>query len=164
MRHLKENFMISRIYKIFAVAGFVLATALSAPSAQAQRYGDDRNDRDNDRRHERCDDCGTVRSVQRINGRNKQYGGATLLGAIVGGALGHTVGKGDGRKAATVVGAVAGGAVGHNVEKNNRNGAAYRISVRMDGGRIYTIDQDDSYGLRSGDHVELQNGYVVPRG
>jgi uncharacterized protein YcfJ len=38
--------------------------------------------------------------------------GSTLLGAVVGGVLGSTVGKGDGRTAATVVGAVAGGAVG----------------------------------------------------
>jgi uncharacterized protein YcfJ len=38
-----------------------------------------------------------------------------VIGAIVGGVLGNTVGKGDGRKAATVAGAVVGGAVGHNV-------------------------------------------------
>jgi uncharacterized protein YcfJ len=40
---------------------------------------------------------------------------STLLGAVVGGVLGHTVGKGDGRTAATVAGAVAGGAVGNRV-------------------------------------------------
>lgn len=39
----------------------------------------------------------------------------TLLGAVVGGVLGHTVGKGDGRTAATVAGAVAGGAIGNRV-------------------------------------------------
>ena len=38
--------------------------------------------------------------------------GSALLGAVVGGVLGNTVGKGDGRTAATVVGAVAGGAIG----------------------------------------------------
>src|ERR1700754_1565552 len=37
----------------------------------------------------------------------------TILGAVVGGVLGNTIGKGDGRKAATVAGAVAGGAVGN---------------------------------------------------
>lgn len=46
-------------------------------------------------------------------------GAGTVLGAIVGGVLGNTVGKGDGRKAATVVGAVAGGAVGNNVGGRN---------------------------------------------
>src|SRR5699024_1084766 len=37
------------------------------------------------------------------------------LGAVVGGVLGSTVGKGDGRRAATVAGAVAGGAIGNGV-------------------------------------------------
>jgi uncharacterized protein YcfJ len=44
--------------------------------------------------------------------RNSPHPGSTLLGAVVGGVLGNTVGKGDGRTAATVVGAVAGGAIG----------------------------------------------------
>lgn len=39
----------------------------------------------------------------------------TLLGAIVGGALGNQVGRGDGRRAATIAGAVIGGAIGNNV-------------------------------------------------
>lgn len=43
----------------------------------------------------------------------------TLLGALVGGALGNTVGKGDGRTAATIGGAVIGGAVGNNIARNN---------------------------------------------
>ena len=45
-----------------------------------------------------------------------------MLGAIVGGALGNQVGKGDGRAAATVGGAVVGGAIGHNIAKNSRPG------------------------------------------
>ena len=43
----------------------------------------------------------------------------TLLGALVGGALGNTVGKGDGRTAATIGGAVIGGVVGNNISRNN---------------------------------------------
>jgi uncharacterized protein YcfJ len=50
--------------------------------------------------------------------------GATVLGAIVGGALGNQVGKGDGRKAATVAGAVAGGAIGHEIAENH-DGSTY---------------------------------------
>ncbi|MEO8460187.1 MAG: glycine zipper 2TM domain-containing protein [Dokdonella sp.] len=45
--------------------------------------------------------------------------GGTVLGAIVGGVLGNTLGKGDGRRAATVAGAVVGGAVGNNIASNN---------------------------------------------
>lgn len=49
----------------------------------------------------------------------KDTTGGTVLGAIIGGALGHTVGKGDGRTAATIGGAVVGGAIGHDVAKNS---------------------------------------------
>lgn len=43
----------------------------------------------------------------------------TVIGAIVGGALGNTVGKGDGRKAATIAGAVAGGAIGNSASRRD---------------------------------------------
>ena len=111
-----------------------------------------------------CDDCGRVVSVESVGRRDNRVGGGTVLGAIVGGALGNQVGKGDGRKAATVAGALAGGVVGHNVEKRGRNSNRYyRISVRMDrNGRIRNYEQQDSYGLRRGDNVYLDNGYVVP--
>lgn len=56
-----------------------------------------------------CDDDGYYR---RDNESKKNTG--TVIGAIVGGALGNTVGKGDGRKAATIAGAVAGGAIGRH--------------------------------------------------
>jgi uncharacterized protein YcfJ len=60
---------------------------------------------------EECEDVPVERRVD--SGNNNAAG--TVIGAIVGGVLGNTVGKGDGRKAATVAGAVVGGAVGHGV-------------------------------------------------
>ncbi|MEO5595907.1 MAG: glycine zipper 2TM domain-containing protein [Lysobacteraceae bacterium] len=45
----------------------------------------------------------------------------TLLGALVGGALGNQVGKGDGKKAATIAGAVIGGTVGNNVADHDHD-------------------------------------------
>lgn len=59
------------------------------------------------------EDCTDVPVERRVDNGNNAAG--TVIGAIVGGALGNTVGKGDGRKAATVAGAVVGGAVGHGV-------------------------------------------------
>lgn len=50
--------------------------------------------------------------------------GSTLLGAVIGGALGNTVGKGDGRKAATIAGALIGGSIGH--ENSRRRGDYYQ--------------------------------------
>ncbi len=65
---------------------------------------------------QQCDDEGGYQRVR------KDTTGATVLGALVGGALGNQVGKGDGRKAATIAGAVVGGAIGHNVAKNGDSG------------------------------------------
>jgi len=45
--------------------------------------------------------------------------GGMLIGALVGGALGNTVGKGDGRTAATIGGAVIGGAIGAHVDNDH---------------------------------------------
>lgn len=59
----------------------------------------------NAERHEECVDQPVVVH------QDRRPGGA-LLGAVAGGVLGSTIGKGDGRTAATVVGAVAGGAIG----------------------------------------------------
>ena len=60
------------------------------------------------------EECEDVPVDRRVDGGNNNAAG-TVIGAIVGGVLGNTVGKGDGRKAATVAGAVVGGAVGHGV-------------------------------------------------
>ncbi|MDC8015595.1 glycine zipper 2TM domain-containing protein [Tahibacter soli] len=52
--------------------------------------------------------------------------GSTLLGAVIGGALGNQVGKGDGRKAATIAGALIGGSIGH--DRARRDGGYYETS------------------------------------
>ncbi len=49
----------------------------------------------------------------RYSGR-RDTTGATVAGALIGGALGNLVGKGDGRKAATVAGALIGGSIAHD--------------------------------------------------
>ncbi|GAA0719786.1 glycine zipper 2TM domain-containing protein [Dokdonella soli] len=63
------------------------------------------------------EECADVPVERHVDNGNRAAG--TVLGAIVGGVLGSTVGKGDGRKAATVAGAVVGGAVGNNVAKGD---------------------------------------------
>ncbi len=106
---------------------------LAAPGVRAQderRYGDDNvhyawadvlrvdpvYDYVRTSRPER--ECYDERVVRREDRRGNNTG-ATVLGAIIGGALGNQVGKGDGRKAATIAGAVAGGAIGHNAAKRD---------------------------------------------
>jgi uncharacterized protein YcfJ len=62
-------------------------------------------------------DCYDER-VEHREGRGNNSG-STVLGAVIGGALGNTVGKGDGRKAATIAGAVIGGSIAHNSAKRD---------------------------------------------
>lgn len=59
--------------------------------------------------------------------------GGAVLGAIIGGAIGHQAGKGDGRKAATIAGAVAGGAIGYQVDKNNGSDPQRRVDCSAAG-------------------------------
>lgn len=49
----------------------------------------------------------------------------SLLGAVVGGALGHQVGGGKGKKAATVLGAAAGGYAGNQIQKGMQQRDTY---------------------------------------
>ena len=125
------------------------AAVISSGSALAQG-------RDYD---ERCGNCGTVTSVEQVKHKDSHVGAGTAIGAIAGGVLGSTIGKGDGRTAATVGGAVAGGAIGHQVEKNNRDSNyAWRFNIDMDNGRRVTVTQGDNPDIREGDRVRVVNG------
>lgn len=61
--------------------------------------------------------CREVASTHYTRRGNDKTG--LIVGALVGGALGNQVGKGDGRKAATVAGAVIGGAVGRDIDRRD---------------------------------------------
>jgi outer membrane lipoprotein SlyB len=133
-------------YVMVALLGIGFA---GADSAFAQR--DDRG----------CNDCGTVVAVQQIRHKDTRLGAGTAIGAVAGGVLGSTIGKGGGRTAATVGGAVAGGAIGHQVEKNNREARySWRFTVRMDDGRSVSITQGDNPDIRRGDRVRVWRGHV----
>lgn len=114
-----------------------------------------------------CRQCGTVQSVRQVyiqDGNDSNVLG-TIVGAVAGGLLGSTVGKGDGRKAASVAGAVAGGAIGHRVAKGNDRGGSsgYRIVVQLDNGRMATVTQRSDPHVQRGDHVQVRNDHVYLR-
>ena len=92
---------------------------------------------------QQCDDGGYVRE-------QKDTTGATVLGAVVGGALGNTVGKGDGRKATTIAGAVVGGMIGHNIAKNSdssryQQGPCRTVDAERDDRHVAGYDVEYSY-------------------
>ena len=114
-----------------------------------------------------CNQCGVVQSVRQVyvqgGGGNNSHVLGTIIGAVAGGLLGNTVGKGDGRKAATVAGAVAGGAVGNNVAKNisgGGNSTAWQIVVQLDNGRYATVTQRNNPNVQRGDRVQVRNDHV----
>lgn len=136
-----------------SIAAILLATAFVGPSAISTAQAADRD------YVERCGNCGTVVGVEQVKHKDSHIGAGTAIGAVAGGVLGSTIGKGDGRTAATVGGAVAGGAIGHEVEKNNRPANySWRFNVEMDNGRRVTVMQDDNPDVRSGDRVRVFNG------
>jgi uncharacterized protein YcfJ len=68
-----------------------------------------------------CSDEPVTYYEPRHRHHSRDVHGETLLGAVIGGALGNTVGKGDGRKAATIAGAVIGGSIAHdNARRHDR--------------------------------------------
>jgi outer membrane lipoprotein SlyB len=119
--------------------------------------------RDGGRMDPACQACGVVRSITQVaGGSGGNNTGAIVVGAVVGGALGNTVGRGDGRRAATVVGAVAGGAVANEMTRDNARHDLYRIDVHMNNGEMYSFDQHDHQGLYEGSPVEVRDGHVYP--
>jgi uncharacterized protein YcfJ len=79
--------------------------------------------------------------------------GGAVAGALVGGAVGTQVGKGNGRTAATVAGALLGGALGHKLAAGSlpegcRNGELERIERRIAGYDVEYQFQGQTYMSR----------------
>lgn len=82
---------------------------------------------------------------------------APAVGAIAGGALGSTIGKGDGRKVAIALGAIAGGAAGAAVQQAGSEIPGVEITVRLNT-RIVAITQaDEGLTFRVGDRVRVMS-------
>jgi outer membrane lipoprotein SlyB len=141
----------------FGVAGSLLAACASSPSpgyGRAQGPAPQSS-------AVRCYDCGRVESIDTVYGAKENTRTGAVLGGIVGGVIGNQVGSGDGKKAATVAG-VVGGAVAGNAIENKRNEQTYDIRVRMDDGRLVTINQNTvTPDLRPGSTVRVTGNRVV---
>ena len=104
---------------------------------------------------------GNVSGIEIVPVASRSSGGGAILGAVIGGVLGHQVGGGSGRDAATVVGAVGGAVIGNQVERRNKGDSEiYRVSVRLDNGRVAQFDYQRIDDLRVGDRVKVQDGQL----
>ena len=112
----------------------------------------------------RCDQCGTVESIdQNITQGNDHSMAGTIIGGIAGGVLGNQVGKGKGNALATVAGAVGGGYAGNRIGANSgRGSASYSLRIRMGNGSYSNVTVPDASAIRVGDLVQIDpNGNIT---
>ena len=91
-------------------------------------------------------------------------GVGALGGAVVGGVIGHQVGRGRGKDVATVLGAIGGGVAGNQIEKNAKKSTEYHIVVRYDNGTQGLFIQATPPSWRIGDKVKVINDVIQLRG
>jgi uncharacterized protein YcfJ len=107
-----------------------------------------------------------IRTVMVENARQPS-GGGTLVGAVIGGVIGHQLGKGNGRELATVGGAIVGGAIGNDMERSStRQGKHERkneMTLRLNNGEVRSILIEQAANYRVGDTVTLtyQHGRLI---
>ncbi len=102
---------------------------------------------------------GVVESVRtvRLEGTKSPVG--TVAGGAIGGIAGGSIGHGRGSALAAVVGAVAGGIAGSAAEEAVTRKDALEITVKLDGGGLIAIVQEDDVDFNPGDPVRIvENG------
>ena len=161
------NALMNKVFPAIVLATGVFLAGCAAPYRDngVVDHGYGYQEQHYDQHQVHCQTCGVVQEVQQVYTRgNDNRALGAVIGALAGGVLGHTVGKGDGRTATTVAGAVAGGVIGSEVGKrSDGDRVAWRIVVRLDDGRYATVTQRDNPGVRRGDYVEVRNGQVYAR-
>ncbi|MFK2876433.1 glycine zipper 2TM domain-containing protein [Rhodanobacter hydrolyticus] len=117
----------------------------------------------NDGIYLRCDQCGTVQSVEQNITQGGGHGTAgAIIGAIAGGVLGNQVGKGNGKKLATVGGAVGGGFAGNAIGNNTGSSTSWVVRIRMGNGSYQNVQVRDASAIRQGDLVQVdQKGNIT---
>lgn len=141
----------------------LLAAGPMAASAQSTRSNGNVLVR-NDGIFIRCDQCGTVESIdQNVTQGNDHSMAGTIIGGIAGGVLGNQVGGGKGKTLATVAGAVGGGYAGNRIGANSgRPSASYTLRIRMGNGAYSNVTVPDASAIRTGDLVQIDpNGNIV---
>ena len=111
----------------------------------------------------RCDECGTVTSVQTITHKGEASGAGAVAGGVLGGVLGHQVGSGRGNTAATIVGAGAGAYAGNEIEKSQKAKTTYQVVVKLEDGKSRTFSFAKETSYRVGDKIRVVEGKLTRR-
>lgn len=103
-----------------------------------------------------CGNCGKVIAINRIEiDGDGRYIGGTVVGGLLGAAIGSQIGGGDGRTAAGVVGAVGGALIGREIEKRRDRNEAYEVVIQLSNGQRHAVVYEDTPPLRVGDNVRV---------
>jgi outer membrane lipoprotein SlyB len=110
----------------------------------------------------KCDSCGVVASVTKVDVKGKPTYVGAVAGGVVGGVLGNQIGGGTGKTVATVVGAVGGAVAGNEIEKNVRSETHYDVVVKLDNGSTKTVQFPAEPVFKVGAKVKLSGETLVP--
>lgn len=111
----------------------------------------------------KCADCGVVESVQEVQVKGQATGAGAVAGGVAGAVIGNQIGEGRGKTAARLLGAAGGAIIGHQVERSARTTKRYDIAVRMEGGELRTLSQEQLPAWRAGDKVRVVNEALQAR-
>ncbi len=105
-----------------------------------------------------CSDCGVVTNIEGAgNGKT-----GAVIGGIIGAVAGHEVsahtGGSTGNQNISAVAGAAAGAVAGNAIAKNRFESGYLVHIRMNDGRMTSVNQSDLQGVREGSRVRISNG------
>lgn len=104
---------------------------------------------------------GNVSGIEVVGAGARTSGGGAVLGAVLGAVVGNQIGAGSGRAAATGLGAIGGAVIGNTIERRNKgDNEVYRVSVRLDDGRVAQFDYQEVGDLRIGDRIKVQDGQL----
>lgn len=155
--------MNSRANPLHLLSAAALAIGLSFATGCASTgsgYSSGGNYNSGNGNYSNCYDCGVVTNIEGAgNGKT-----GAVIGGIIGAVAGHEVsahtGGSTGNQNVSAVAGAAAGAVAGNAIAKNRFDSGYLIHVRMNDGRMTSINQSDLQGVREGSRVRVSNGRV----
>jgi outer membrane lipoprotein SlyB len=104
-----------------------------------------------------------VESVQEVDVKGQATGAGAVAGGVAGAVIGNQFGKGGNKTAARLLGAAGGALLGHQIERSARATKRYDIAVRMEGGELRTLTQEQAPAWRAGDKVRVVNDALQAR-
>lgn len=138
-----------RFSRLLLIAIFSVLLAACASSNSGSVYKRD------DARKVHTVKTGVVESVRTVKLEGTKSPVGTIAGGAIGGIAGGAVGSGRGSSIMAVLGALAGGLAGSAAEEVVTSKDALEITVKLDGGGLVAIVQEDDEDFNPGDTVRI---------